>query len=162
MTAIVQGFVQVVGSSTVTSTRTVSGSTRVYRSIKWSVDDDLRKVVFSLKLVTSTTRVLPSHRPRESPNPLPNPRLEVRTAIQRNHARLVQPLVPDGDRICRLHDLKAVVVLARKPGLRQAAGDAPIGERQVLGTVVGARSEAPPTKPSSVPFFTTRFSASGV
>ena len=44
----------------------------------------------------------------------------------------------------RLHDLEAVVVLARKPRLRQAARDAPIGQRQVLGTVVGALPEASP------------------
>src|SRR5262249_9011084 len=69
---------------------------------------------------------------------------EVWTAIQWNHAWLVQPLVPDGDKIRGLNDLETVVVLARKPGLRQAARNTPIREGQVLGTIVGALRKAAP------------------
>src|SRR5216684_5423026 len=64
----VHGFVHVVGSSIVTLYSIVCGPVRVQRSIRCSLSVDPRKFVLPLKLVTSTTRVLPSQWPRESPH----------------------------------------------------------------------------------------------
>jgi hypothetical protein len=66
-TPIVHGLVNVDGSSMVTAYVIVSASTRVKRSMRCSVSRDPLKSVLSEKLVTSTTSVLPSHRPRGSP-----------------------------------------------------------------------------------------------
>src|SRR5262249_46633116 len=64
----VHGLVQVVGSSIVTTYSSVSGFRRVQRSTRCRFSRDPWKSVFGLKFVTSTTRVLLSHRPRESPH----------------------------------------------------------------------------------------------
>src|ERR1700720_2209242 len=64
----VHGFVHVVGSSIVTRYSIVFGPVRVQRSIRCKLSVDPRKSVFPLKLVTSTTRVLPSKWARESPH----------------------------------------------------------------------------------------------
>src|SRR5882757_1560505 len=63
----VQGRVHTVGSSTVTAYSSVSDPVRVHRSTTCRFSRDPMKLVFRLKFVTSTTRVLPSQRPRESP-----------------------------------------------------------------------------------------------
>src|SRR5438105_12980935 len=61
-------FVHVVGSSIVTAYSSVFASTRVQRSIRCRFSRAPRKLLFGEKFVTSTTSVLPSHRPRESPH----------------------------------------------------------------------------------------------
>src|SRR5438876_12396581 len=63
----VHGFVHVDGSSIVTTYSSVFGPVRVQRSTKWRFSRDPMKSALGLKLVTSTTSVSPSHRPRESP-----------------------------------------------------------------------------------------------
>src|SRR2546426_2126365 len=64
----VHGFVQVAGSSIVTEYSIVSRPIGVHRSTRCSRSLEPRKSDFLLKLVTSTTSVEPSHRPRESPH----------------------------------------------------------------------------------------------
>src|SRR5207249_11090021 len=64
----VHGFVHVDGSSIVTVYSSVFGPLRLQRSTKWRFSRDPMKSDLGLKLVTSTTNVSPSHRPRESPN----------------------------------------------------------------------------------------------
>src|SRR5580698_108493 len=63
----VQGLVNAVGSSTVNSYSNVSGEVRVKRSVKCKFRSDPRKEYSSEKFVVSTTSVLPSQCPRESP-----------------------------------------------------------------------------------------------
>src|SRR5436309_15624081 len=63
----VHGFVHVDGSSIVTTYSSVFGPVRVQRSTKCRFSRDPMKSALGLKLVTSTTSVSPSHRPRESP-----------------------------------------------------------------------------------------------
>src|SRR5882672_12608428 len=64
----VQDLVHVVGSSIVTAYSIVFASRRVHRSTRCRFSWDPWKYVLGLKLVTSTTSVLPSQRPRESPH----------------------------------------------------------------------------------------------
>src|SRR5438094_6413967 len=63
----VHGLVHVDGSSIVTTYSIVFGPVRVQRSTKCRFSRAPMKSDFGLKLVTSTTSVSPSHRPRESP-----------------------------------------------------------------------------------------------
>src|SRR5207245_11459436 len=62
----VHGFVHVDGSSIVTTYSSVFAPVRVQRSTKCRFSRDPMKSDLGLKLVTSTTSVSPSHRPRES------------------------------------------------------------------------------------------------
>src|SRR5215510_936304 len=64
----VHGRTHTVGSSTVTAYSSVVGPVRVQRSTTCRFSRDPWKSVFALKFVTSTTSVLPSQRPRESPH----------------------------------------------------------------------------------------------
>ena len=65
--AAVQGAVQTVGSSIVNRYSRVSAAVRVNRSVSCMCWSDPRTLVLSVKLIVSTTSVVPSHRPRESP-----------------------------------------------------------------------------------------------
>jgi hypothetical protein len=79
------------------------------------------------KLLVSTTSVLPSHRPRESPFPLSDGFLQMRTSVERNDARLVDEFRDEHDVVGSLHDLVVAVrsgpVIAAESGCaeRQAA-----------------------------------------
>src|SRR5471030_2406137 len=64
----VHGFVHVVGSEIVTAYSSVFASRRVQRSTRCRFSREPRKLVFDEKFVTSTTNVLPSQCPRESPH----------------------------------------------------------------------------------------------
>src|SRR2546422_2268855 len=64
----VHGLVQVVGSSIVTAYSIVFVSSRVHRSTRCRFSREPAKSLLGEKLVTSTTSVLPSQRPRESPH----------------------------------------------------------------------------------------------
>jgi hypothetical protein len=64
---MVHGLVQTVGSLIVVLYSSVFASTRVQRSTTCRFSRDPRNSTFGLKLVTSTTRVLPSQWPRASP-----------------------------------------------------------------------------------------------
>src|SRR6516162_7182311 len=63
----VHALVHVVGSSIVTTYSIVAASRRVHRSTRCRFSCAPWKFDFGEKFVTSTTRLLPSHRPRESP-----------------------------------------------------------------------------------------------
>src|ERR1700680_3030577 len=64
----VHDLVHVVGSSIVTAYSIVSASRRVHRSTRCRCSWAPWKSDFGEKLVTSTTNVWPSQRPRESPH----------------------------------------------------------------------------------------------
>src|SRR5438105_3510274 len=65
---VVHGRVHVVGSSSVTTYSMVVGLVRVQRSMMCRFSRDPMNSFLPLKFVTSTTRVLPSQWPRESPH----------------------------------------------------------------------------------------------
>src|SRR3954464_10874463 len=70
----VHGFVHTVGSSIVTAYSRVFASSRVHRAVRCRFSRaptpamPRGKLLFGEKFVTSTTSVLPSHLPRESPH----------------------------------------------------------------------------------------------
>ena len=94
-----------------------------------------------MKLVVSTTRVSPSQRPTESPSQL---RILGRRVllVHPHHARVVDHLDEDEDGVVGLDDALQVVVehrQHRRPRRRAEPHQAPLGERTLLGVVVGAR-----------------------
>ena len=88
-----------------------------------------------MKLVVSTTSVLPSQRPRASPMYCRIAGREVRPAVERNHARVVHHLVGDGHDARALVNLVRVAVDGRHHRAGHAARDAAIVEAAVLPRV---------------------------
>jgi hypothetical protein len=60
---------------------------------------------------------------------------DVRTAVERNHSRLVNQLVADADDARRLHDLIRIAVDERHHRSRERARDAAIEQAEVLRSV---------------------------
>ena len=67
---------------------------------------------------------------------------EMRTPVERNDARVVNHLVGEDEGVGRLQDPIAVAVRNRHHAADDAARDAPIVEREVLGAVEGTVPEA--------------------
>src|SRR5881628_1804566 len=84
------------------------------------------------------------------------------TSVERDNPGFVQALEEERDIVPGLDDLEPVAVPAGIPGRGQAARDAPVEEIQVSGPSKGPSVKLPPTKPSTVPFGTTRCFASAV
>ena len=87
----------------------------------------------------STTRVLPSQRPRESPFHVRMARPEMRTPVERNDARFVDHLVDDRDVAGTLQDLVSRAVAGGEYPARHAARDAPLPGRVVHPVVLDVR-----------------------
>ena len=107
----VQGFVHVVGSSTVNCHSIVSASTRVKRSIRCRFAPEPLKVSLSEKLVVSTTSVSPSQWPRESPFHWLMPAPMLRAAVQGDDANVVDHLGENHHVARSLENLMMVVVV---------------------------------------------------
>ena len=67
---------------------------------------------------------------------------DVRTAVERHDARLVDHLVDDRDVARRLHDLRAVVVDDRQDRAREAARDAAVVVAAIRVRIGGAAALA--------------------
>ena len=79
------------------------------RAMMLPLNEDL-----SVKLVVSTTSVSLSHRPRESPSQTPHALREMRSAVERHHARFVDHLGVNDHVVAGLQDLQVVVVGVRQ------------------------------------------------
>src|SRR6185295_15842944 len=71
-------------------------------------------------------------------------RADVRTAVQRDEALLVQELIADRDETRRLHDLVVVAVHRGDHRAGHALRDAALEEVEVFGAVEGAAGETAP------------------
>ena len=98
-------------------------------------------LVWSVKFVVSTTSVVPSQWPRESPRYCRISRAHA-AAVGVDDARVVHHLVADGDHARRLDDAVAVAVDDRHDRADDAARHAAIVEREVELVVEGALAEA--------------------
>ena len=87
----------------------------------------------------STTSVLPSQRPRESPFHVRMLVPDVRTPVERNDARFVDHLVDDRHVAGALQDLVSGAVPGGEHPARHAARDAPLPRRVVLPVVLDVR-----------------------
>ena len=98
------------------------------------------KLVLGSKLVVSTTSVSPSQRPRESPSHCVGALRQVRPAVERDDARLVDQFLKHDDVAGRLEDL--VVAAVPAADAVPAARDAPRPQAEI-GVAVGRSALAP-------------------
>ena len=101
-------------------------------------------LVLSVRLVVSTTSSSPTQRARESPRYCRMDWRDVRAAVGVEDARVVDHLVADGHHARRLHDAVAVAVDDAQHRADDAARDAAVVEREVLGGVERAVAERAP------------------
>ena len=130
----------------------VSPSTRVNRSTRrvssadpQETNEVLKLPVPFVKLVVSTTRVSPSHRPRELPSHWRTSDGSASRPVHRYDPHVVHHLVEQHHVARRLEDLHVVVVAARqhrRPGAE--AEQAPLGHPARLGAVLVEAAHAHP------------------